>query len=235
MKKLWKVGIAIIAITIIAITLIIQTSWHNNIDIAHVNGITFIQPKTTNTVLFQDKYNTINKKYLTKSLSRLCKKASYDGVMYGRLQTNDGEIMLINNKYNIKLTDIIEKIKEFKCSQVLAFVDNPENIILTSPFKYTTKGEKKYSISSPRIMGFIPRLWDDNKTFNIKMKNMNLSISDTLITLITDTRVEISCNDMIVEDSVITSINKICDDLIKQMVKKDKSLPMKDEKEIIEL
>jgi len=112
------------------------------------------------------------------SIAKWAKEAGYSGIMYGEImKNNDGQIVLTGaNMFDyetININKIISKFEYLGCYDILALVDNPENIVLPSPFKYVSQGELKFYEGRRKLAGIIPVFWGKNqKAFYISSDNI---------------------------------------------------------------
>ena len=121
------------------------------------------------------------------AVSKWAMDAGYDGVLYGKIiRADDGRIVLHGNgDYDYTTVDMVKLGKEFEkrdCYNVLALVDNPENIILPGPFKTTSQGELKFYEGRRKLAGFVPVLWGkDRRILYVVSDNINGFISSDAI------------------------------------------------------
>jgi hypothetical protein len=115
-------------------------------------------------------------------------KAGFDGVLFGTLENHNGKVILERSgsgKYEFSEMDInlIEsRFKELSCTNVLAFVDNKDNIILPGIFSQTSQGNLEVFKSHRMLASFIPIFWGKEKTqMNIKSGNVYAYITSNEI------------------------------------------------------
>jgi hypothetical protein len=106
-------------------------------------------------------------------------KAGFDGVLFGTLANHNGKVVLErfgSGKYEFSEMDVnlIEsRFKELSCTNVLAFVDNKDNIILPGIFSQTSQGNLEVFESRRMLAGFVPVFWGKGKTqINIESDNI---------------------------------------------------------------
>jgi len=101
-------------------------------------------------------------------------KAGFDGILFGDLEN------LVNSEININ--HVASKFKKFGCSNVLALVENKDNLTLPEIFTYSSKGKLDIYESRRKLAGFFPVFWGKEKTqINIKSDNVYAYITSDLI------------------------------------------------------
>lgn len=132
------------------------------------------------------------------SIAKWAKKAGFTGILYGRLIQWNGKVMLIGpDEYEIVRVDvdaIVSRFEELGCHDILALVENPDNIKLPPPFKYTSEGELKFYEARRKVAGFVPVVWGkDRRVLYISSDNVHGFISSNgIIMKIDDEKVSVS-------------------------------------------
>jgi hypothetical protein len=115
-------------------------------------------------------------------------KVGFDGVLFGTLTDLYDKVDLERNNAGayenseIDINRIASKFKELGCTNVLALVENEDNLNLPGIFTQTSNGKLKVFESRRMLAGFVPVFWGKEKTqMNIKSDNVYAYItSDTI-------------------------------------------------------
>ena len=115
-------------------------------------------------------------------------KAGFDGVLFGSLVNfkNQLDVERIGSKLfefsEIGLDDIAARFEELGCSNVLALVENKDNLTPAGIFTQTSKGKLEVYESRRKLAGFFPVFWGKEKTqMNIKSDNVYAYITTDMI------------------------------------------------------
>lgn len=117
------------------------------------------------------------------SIAKWAKEAGYTGIIYGEVMKNDNEQIVFTGSmfeyHTVNIDELVSKLDELQCYNVLALVNNPENIVLPPPF-HVSQGELKFYEGRRKLAGIVPVFWGkDKRVINISSDNITGFISST--------------------------------------------------------
>ncbi len=128
--------------------------------------------------------------------------AGFDGVLFGTLIELNGKVELERSGEGafefseIGIEHVVSKFKEMGCSNVLALVENKDNLTLPEIFTQTSEGNLEVYESRRKLAGIIPVFWGkEKKQLNIKSDNVYAYItSDIMFMEIKGVKASVSLN-----------------------------------------
>jgi hypothetical protein len=136
-------------------------------------------------------------------------KAGFDGILFGTLTNLFDKVDLERTgagayeNTEIDIERVASKFKELGCDNVLALVENEDNLNLPGIFTQTSNGKLEIFESRRMLAGFVPVFWGkEKKQMNIKSDNVYAYItSDTIFMEVKGIKASVNLEVMKEDDS----------------------------------
>lgn len=186
-KKLFT-AVASTAVVVVVVLAIMSFYCYNEKDtnaltiISYDNGIIAMSYDENILTLQSEDASNLTIGNVDTTIAKWAYEADYDGILFGDImKADDGRIMLTGSTFEYRTVDINEVAElfiELECYNVLALVNNSENLDL--PFKSVSKGDLEFYENRRKIAGILPVFWGkDRRVLHISSDNITGFISST--------------------------------------------------------